>query len=57
MDFARLDWKEKELCRALLEKYGVTGMPTLVLLDKDGNEISRSGRELVTAKGVQGFSG
>jgi thioredoxin-related protein len=57
MDFARLDWKEKELGRGLMEKYGVTGMPALVLLDKDGNEISRSGRELVMAKGVEGFSG
>ena len=56
MDLSRLDFKEKEKNKELIEKYGVPGMPSLVLLDKDANEITRCGRESVMAKRAEAFN-
>ena len=35
--------EEKQLNGELLEKYGVDGFPTVLLLDADGREIARTG--------------
>ena len=32
----------------LSEMYGVKGIPTLVLLNSDGSEVTRSGRDIVS---------
>ena len=46
LDFPRKkpqDPAVKQRNRALLEKYGVKGFPTILFLDADGKEVGRSG--------------
>jgi len=51
--FGEMPWKalafsERDLKKNLSEMYEVSGIPTLVLLNSDGKEITRSGREIVS---------
>lgn len=49
MPWTSLDFKQRSLKAKLSEIYGVSGIPTLVLLKGDGTEITRSGRSIVNA--------
>lgn len=41
--------------KMLSEKYGVRGIPTLVIVDKDGKTITKNGRGDVSSKGAAAF--
>jgi len=41
--------------QSLGQKYGVQGIPTLVLLDPDGKTLTTDGRSLISSRGAGGF--
>ena len=43
------------LARELQAKYDVTGIPSLVVTDRDGRVICKNGRSEVTDRGPQAF--
>jgi len=57
--FGSMPWKAipfgSELKNALGQKYGISGIPALVLLDPEGNTITTQGRELISKQGAKGF--
>eukprot|EP00656_Telonema_subtile_P023481 TRINITY_DN2493_c0_g1_i2.p1 TRINITY_DN2493_c0_g1~~TRINITY_DN2493_c0_g1_i2.p1 ORF type:complete len:136 (-),score=37.15 TRINITY_DN2493_c0_g1_i2:181-588(-) len=44
MSFYALPYAQRELKESLSEKFGVRGIPTLVVLDGDGNTVSSNAR-------------
>lgn len=42
-------------CRKLGEKYGIQGIPALVVIKKDGTIVTENGRGDVEKKGVNAF--
>lgn len=48
MPWLALPYADRQRDRALSEKFGVQGIPTLVLLGSDGEVISKKGREVVS---------
>ncbi|MEM7394285.1 MAG: thioredoxin family protein, partial [Verrucomicrobiota bacterium] len=59
MDSAKMDWLTMEYKsakgRALSRKYGVRGIPTLVIVDAEGKTISRNARTDVMRLGVRAY--
>ena len=49
MPFASLPYSERDTKGKLSSKYGVSGIPTLVVLDTDGTLMSKKGRNLVAS--------
>lgn len=43
--------------KSLSQKYGITGIPTLVIINPDGELITKNGRGNVTQKGADAFDG
>jgi len=56
MPWLALPFEDRDLQKRLSVKYGIRGIPSLVLLDgNSGAVISQNGRELVTAYGAPGY--
>ncbi len=59
MTEVKMPWKAlpfgSDKKRALGDKYGVRGIPTLVIVDKDGNTITKNARGDVASKGAAAF--
>jgi len=48
MPWVAIPYPNKTIRHVLMEKYGVRGFPTLLIIDKEGNVQTYRGRELVT---------
>lgn len=59
MKEAKMAWKAlpfgSDKKSSLSTKYGVRGIPTLVIVDKDGNTISKNARGDISSKGAAAF--
>merc|ERR1712232_675713 len=54
-DQARYDFDDQAKCQELKQKFNCNGIPYLVLLNADGSEKTRDGRNLVVSKGGDAF--
>ncbi len=55
MPWKALPYARRDIKDTLSKKYGVRGIPTLVIVDKDGNTISKNARGDVSSKGAAAF--
>jgi len=57
--FASMPWKAlpfgSELANSLAQSFQIKGIPSLILLDPEGNTLSTQGRELIQRLGAKGF--
>lgn len=49
----RYAYADKKLCEAIMDEFHVKGIPQLIIFDKQGNLITRKGKEDVQSKGVK----
>ncbi len=57
MPWKGLPFDKRDKKKLLGQKYGVQGIPTLVIVDKDGKTITTSGRMDIASKGAAAFDG
>jgi nucleoredoxin len=55
MPWLAVPFQDRATKNALSQKFGVSGIPTLVLLDEEGKTITQNGRSLIYEEGADGF--
>ena len=55
MPWIAVEFKDKDRKKKLSSKYGVTGIPTLVIVNDNGDTISTNGRGDVAGNGANAF--
>jgi len=55
MPFLAVPFSDRETKQKLSEKFGVSGIPTLILLNGKGEIITKEGRGIVSSHGATGF--